>query len=75
MRATRALRGLVGNRDTVTDLMRAGESCEPFVDVEDAINGSALSENTKAALWLYAFSMRDPREQQSTARAYLASVS
>ena len=29
----------------------------------------------KAALWLYAFSLRDPAEQQLAARAHLASLS
>ena len=74
MRATPALRVLVGSRDTVTDLMQAGEAGAPFGDVEDAINGSDLTEDVKAALWLYAFSWRDPREQRRDALGYLVCV-
>jgi hypothetical protein len=33
-----------------------------------------LGMHEKAALWLFAFSLRDPAEQQLDARAYLASL-
>ena len=59
-------------RDTVMELMRAGE---PFGEVEDAIDEVAdLSEDAKAALWLLAFSLRDPGDQARSARAHLAVV-
>jgi hypothetical protein len=63
---------LAGYRDTVTELMEAGE---PFGAVEDRIDEAAnLSEDAKAALWLLAFSLRDPGEQLKDARAHLAAV-
>jgi hypothetical protein len=56
-------------RDRITALMEAGE---PFGTVEDAIGASAeLTEDSKAALWLFAFSMREPGEQRQDARAHL----
>ena len=59
-------------RDTVSGLMREGQ---PFGDVEDAIDDVAeLTQDQKAALWLFAFSLRDPAEQQLEARAALACV-
>ena len=63
---------LASYRDAVTELMEAGES---FGDVEDAIDevvGLTLAQ--KAALWLFAFSLRDPEVQQLDARAHLAAV-
>jgi hypothetical protein len=63
---------LASYRDTVLGLMREGQ---PFGDVEDAIDDVAeLTLDQKAALWLFAFSLRDPSEQQLDARAALASV-
>jgi hypothetical protein len=57
-------------RDWVTELMEAGE---PFGAVEDAIDWLAgLSEDAKAALWLLAFSMREPGDQVRAARGQLA---
>jgi hypothetical protein len=59
----------VSHRDRITALMDAGE---PFGTVEDAIDRSAeLTEDAKAALWLFAFSMRDPGEQRQDPRAHL----
>jgi hypothetical protein len=55
-------------QDAIMDRMNAGES---FGDVEDAIDIADLTEDEKAALWLLAFSMRDPRDQRRDARAYL----
>ena len=47
----------------------------PFGDVEDSIDRvEDLTSDEKAALWLFAFSLRDPSEQQLVARACLASV-
>ena len=57
---------LAGYRDCVTELVEAGEA---FGDIEDAIDAvGELTEDQKAALWLFAFSMRDPQEQQRDAR-------
>ena len=59
-------------RDAVTQLVEAGER---FGDVEDAIDEvTELSQDEKAALWLFAFSLRDPTEQQHDARAHLAAL-
>ncbi|MCA1698424.1 MAG: hypothetical protein LC790_05765 [Actinobacteria bacterium] len=63
---------LVSYRDEVRALIEAGE---PFGDIEDVIDQVAdLTMDQKAALWLYAFSLRDRSEQQRDARAYLAAL-
>jgi hypothetical protein len=63
---------LAGYRGTVAELIEAGEA---FGDVEDAIDEAAdLTRDQKAALWLFAFSLRDPSEHQLDARAHLAPV-
>jgi hypothetical protein len=63
---------LASYRDAVTELMDAGES---FGDIEDAIDEvPGLTLHQKAALWLFAFSLRDPEIQQLEARAHLAAV-
>jgi hypothetical protein len=63
---------LVRYRDAVTELMETGET---FGDVEDAIDDvKDLTLDQKAALWLFAFSLRDPQEQRLDARAHLAAV-
>jgi hypothetical protein len=62
---------LASYRDAVTELLKAGE---PFGEVEEAIDQVVdLTQDEKAALWLVAFSLRDPSEQ-SDARARLAAV-
>jgi hypothetical protein len=72
VRGTHPRSALAGYRDTVMELIKAGE---PFGDVEDAIDEVAdLTMEQKAALWLLAFSLRDPSEQQLDARAHLAAV-
>lgn len=72
MNGTRVRPALAGYRDAVAELVRGGES---FGDVEDAIEQVAdLTADQKAALWLFAFSLRDQYEQQLDARAHLASV-
>jgi hypothetical protein len=59
-------------RDAVKDLINAGES---FGDVEQAIDGVVgITMDQKAALWLFAFSLRDQDDQQRDARAHLAAV-
>jgi hypothetical protein len=51
--------------------MERGES---FGAVEDTIDAADLSADQKAALWLFAFSLRDQYEQQLDARAHLLAV-
>ena len=59
-------------RDAVTGLMETGE---PFGQVEDAIDAvTDLTLDQKAALWLLAFSLRDPDDQLRDARGHLAVV-
>jgi hypothetical protein len=72
------MRGIHGNpalrrhRDAVAELIEGGE---PFGDIEDAIDALAgVTLDQKAALWLFAFSLRDPVEQRLDARAHLYSV-
>jgi hypothetical protein len=63
---------LANYRDTVAELIRAGE---PFGDVEQAIDAIVdLTTDQKAALWLFGFSLRDRSEQLRDARAHLAAV-
>ena len=67
MRPAHARPALAGFRDKVTELTEAGV---PFGDVEDAIDAqSALTEDQRAALWLFAFSLRDRSEKRRQARA------
>jgi hypothetical protein len=73
MSGTHRERALATYRDAVAERMRGGE---PFGALEDAIDEVAdLTLDEKAALWLYAFSLRTPGEQQRDARAHLASLS
>jgi hypothetical protein len=63
---------LASYRDAVAELVAAGE---PFGDVEQAIDAIRdLTTDQKAALWLFAFSLRDRSEQMRDARAHLAAV-
>jgi hypothetical protein len=63
---------LASYRDAVTELMDTGEN---FGDIEDAIDEiDGLTLDQKAALWLFAFSLRDQEAQQLEARAHLAAV-
>jgi len=53
-------------RDAVTELIEAGE---PFGDIEEAIDAVAdITRDEKAALWLFAFSLRE-RHQGPTSRS------
>jgi hypothetical protein len=59
-------------RNSITELMDAGR---PFGVIEDLINrGAELTEDSKAALWLFAFSRRDRADQMRVVHAHLASV-
>ena len=70
MRGTHEVPALTRYRDAIADRMRGGER---FGAVEDAIDDVAgLTQDEKAALWLYAFSLRAPSEQQRDARTNLA---
>jgi hypothetical protein len=72
MSGTQRRPALAGYRDTVAERIEAGE---PFGAVEDAIDEVAdLTGDEKAALWLLAFSLRDPADQQRDARAHLSSL-
>jgi hypothetical protein len=72
MRGTQARPALVGYRDEVTELIGAGQA---FGEVEEAIDEVAeLTLDEKAALWLFAFSLRDRDERQREARAHLAAL-
>ena len=72
MSGTQRRSALARYRDTVAEQIEAGE---PFGEVEDSIDDVAeLTMDEKAALWLFAFSLRDPVEQQLAARSHLASL-
>ena len=64
------LRPVLANyRDAVAERIKLGE---PFGQIEDAIDRvDDLNQDEKAALWLFAFSLRDPAEQQLDAHAHL----
>lgn len=55
--------------DEVEDMMEQGT---PFARVEDAIDSAQLSQDDKAALWLLAWSHRDPARQRRDARLSLS---
>jgi hypothetical protein len=59
-------------QDQVEAMMEQGAS---FSAVEDAIDAAELSGRHKAALWLLAWSLRDPAQQRRDARLLLAAVS
>jgi hypothetical protein len=72
MSETQLRPALASYRDAVTEQVKSGR---PFGDVEDAIDSiDDLTEDEKAALWLLAFSLRDPFDQQMEARAHLYAV-
>jgi hypothetical protein len=59
-------------REQVEDMFEQGV---PFDHVEDAIDRARLSQTHKAALWLFAWSLRDPALQRRDARLTLELVS
>ncbi len=72
MSGTQQVPALTTYRAEVAWLMNQGES---FGEVEKGIHEIPdLTEDEKAALWLFAFTMRDPAEQQRDARAHLQAV-
>jgi hypothetical protein len=63
---------LAAHRDAVAEWISRGL---PFGEVEEAIDDVPdLTTDEKAALWLFAFSLRDPAQQQLDARAHLAAL-
>jgi hypothetical protein len=64
------LPALAAYRSTVTELLRAGRAFGEVEDFVDHVEG--LSADEQAALWLFAFSLRDASEQQLEAQAHLA---
>jgi hypothetical protein len=72
MRGTRIKSALTSYRDAVAERIGGGE---PFGDVEHAIDDAAdLTMDEKAALWLFAFSLRDQSDQKRGARAHLVGL-
>lgn len=72
MGETYADAGLAGARDAITGPVQAGE---PLGAVEDTIDeGTDLTQNAKAALWLLAFSMRPPEDELRDAQACVAAL-
>jgi hypothetical protein len=72
MSRTHVRSALASYRDQVTELITEGAT---LGDVEVAINAQAgLTEDQKAALWLFAFSLHDRAEQQNDAQAHLTAV-
>jgi hypothetical protein len=63
---------IVGGQEEVERMMSAGE---PFAAVETMIEEAELGEDEKAALWLFAWSMRDRRVQRRETRGMLAYMS
>ena len=51
--------------EQVEDLIQEGTT---FASVEDAIDATRFSQSHKSALWLLAWSLRDPSLQRSDAR-------
>jgi hypothetical protein len=60
------------SQDQVEAMMEQGAS---FSAVEDAIDAAQLPGRHKAALWLLAWSLRDPAQQRRDAQLLLAEVS
>lgn len=58
--------------EQVEEMMEQGM---PFPCVEDLIDGARLSRDQKAALWLLAWSLRDPMLQRQDARITVGLVS
>ena len=72
MSGTRPRQGLASYRDAVAEQLAAGM---PFGDIEDSIDAvDDLTMDEKAALWLFAFSLRGPSKQQLEARPHLAAL-
>ena len=72
MSGTQRIPALTMYRAEVTWLMNQGE---PFGAIEDGIDQIPdLTQDEKASLWLFAFSMRTPSDQERDPRAHLAAV-
>jgi hypothetical protein len=66
------LEHIADGREEVERMMSAGE---PFAGIETMIDEAKLSEEEKAALWLFAWSMRDRRTQRRETHGMLAYLS
>ena len=72
MSGTQRIPALTMYRAEVSWLMEQGER---FGEIEDGIDRIVdLTEDEKATLWLFAFSLRNPGDQQRDARGHLAAV-
>lgn len=72
MSGTERRQVLAGYREAVAARLEAGAA---FGDVEDSIDAADdLTLDEKAAVWLFAFSLRDPGEQQLEARTHMAGL-
>jgi hypothetical protein len=72
MSGTQLRSALASYRDAVTAQLKSGA---PFGEIEDSIDAvDDLTMDEKAALWLFAFSLRDPVDQQLEARTHLAAL-
>jgi hypothetical protein len=63
---------IADSREEVERMMSVGES---FAAIEAMIDEAQLTEEEKAALWLFAWSMRDKRTQRRETRGLLAYLS
>ena len=72
MRGTHRSTAVGRYRDAVCELMKGERAFGDVEDVIDALGDVTLDQ--KAALWLFAFSLRDPVEQRMDARAHLHAV-
>ena len=61
-----------GAKEQVEGMMREGTS---FARVEEVIDAAQLSQLHKAALWLLAWSLRDPAIQRDDARLMVEAFS
>jgi hypothetical protein len=64
--------GVIRLQERIATMMHGGVSLERVE--EDVIEPSGLTEDRKAALWLYAWSFKEGREQRDEATRYLLSV-
>ena len=72
MSGTQLRQVFAGYREAVTAQLKAGAA---FGDIEDSIDAADdLTLDEKAAVWLFAFSLRDPAEQQLEARTHMAGL-
>jgi hypothetical protein len=64
--------GVIRLQERIAFMMHGGISLDRIE--ADVIEPSGLSEDRKAALWLYAWSFKEGREQRDEASRYLRNV-